>query len=407
MSHVDDGTLHALVDNALDAQERAVVETHLASCGDCARRFAESTAMVRQVVLLLGALDEDEDEDSGAVRIVPSSAPAAVSPDRIVEPKVVRFQFRMRTLRRVALAASVLVVAGVSYSVGRNRDAAPAMERAAVSALSAPAARPVATPGAVQAMPDSYVAAPAPAPAPRLKSPAGPRTEGEPVLADRAAGGSADASSSRKGSASVVAAVAPAEPAASRALSVPLPTVAIAAAARDSIAERRADADARSRESSDALGRVQAQEQARAQQASPASQGPTRIRRGPTEQSGQIVVTGTSGAPQQTSAANVATAKSAAPKPVTIAGYTALEDESLPSITRRRYVSPNGPPIVLLIMKRPTEQKSAPAQELESAFVVYSTNGQSTVRWRARGRNYELQGALGPDSLMKLATLFK
>ncbi len=399
MSHVDDGTLHALVDNALDAQERAVVETHLASCGDCARRFAEATAMARQVMSLLGALDED----AGAVRIVPSSAPAAVSPDRIVEPKVVPLQFRMRTMRRVALAASVLVVAGVSYSVGRNRDAAPATERAAVSALSAPAARPVATPGAVQAMPDSYVAAPTP----RLKSPAGPRTESEPVLADRAAGGSADASNSRKGSASVVAAVAPAEPAAARALSVPLPTVAVAAAARDSIAERRADADARSRESTDALGRVQVQEQARAQQASPASQGPTRIRRGPTEQLGRIVVTGTSSAPQQTSAANVATAKSAAPKPVTIAGYTALEDESLPSITRRRYVSPNGPPIVLLIMKPPTEQKSAPAQELESAFVVYSTNGQSTVRWRARGRNYELQGALGPDSLMKLATLFK
>ena len=404
MSHVDDGTLHALVDNALDAQERAVVETHLASCGDCARRFAESTAMVRQVVSLLGALDED----SGAVRIVPSSAPAAVSPDRIVEPKVVPLQFRMRTLRRVALAASVLVVAGVSYSVGRNRDAAPATERAAVSALSAPAARPVATPGVVEAMPDSYVAAPTP----RLKSPAGPRTESEPVLADRAAGGSADVSNSRKGSASVVAAVAPAEPAALRALSVPLPTVAVAAAARDSIAERRADADARSRESTDALGRVQVQEQARAQQASPASQGPTRIRRGPTEQLGRIVVTGISSAPQQTSAANVATAnvataKSAAPKPVTIAGYTALEDESLPSITRRRYVSPNGPPIVLLIMKPPTEQKSVPAQETESAFVVYSTNGQSTVRWRARGRNYELQGALGPDSLMKLATLFK
>ena len=47
MSHVDDGTLHELVDNALDAPARAEAEAHLAACGECARRFAEATSLAR------------------------------------------------------------------------------------------------------------------------------------------------------------------------------------------------------------------------------------------------------------------------------------------------------------------------------------------------------------------------
>ena len=57
------------------------------------------------------------------------------------------------------------------------------------------------------------------------------------------------------------------------------------------------------------------------------------------------------------STVNVAATKAAAPKAISLAGYTALEDESLPSLTRRRYVSANGTAIVLLIIKPPTEQK--------------------------------------------------
>ena len=40
-------------------------------------------------------------------------------------------------------------------------------------------------------------------------------------------------------------------------------------------------------------------------------------------------------------------------------------------------------------------------------FTVTALEGRSIVRWHARGMDYELQGALPPDSLVKLATQLK
>lgn len=127
MSHVDDGTLTAMVDGEVDALERATLEAHLASCGDCARRFAEATALARQVTSLLTTLDV--------------SAPprrAVPRPDAAPVPQPVTRRASV-TWRRVAVAASVLLVAGVSYEVGRRDDgpAAPAatIESAPVVAM--------------------------------------------------------------------------------------------------------------------------------------------------------------------------------------------------------------------------------------------------------------------------------
>ncbi|MBC7844234.1 MAG: zf-HC2 domain-containing protein [Gemmatimonadaceae bacterium] len=399
MSHVDDGTLHALVDNELDAAERSVVEAHLASCGDCARRFAEATAMARQVVSLLGALDAH----AGAVRIVtPAVAPAVADvapPKARTDATVIPMFSRFRTVRRVAVAASVLVVAGVSYQVGRTRDAAP-NEPAVSMVMADRASRPLVTPSVVDAMPGSDIAESAPAAQQKPRN--GPRNDSEMSPADRpeGAGGGARDEADSKATGSAVAA-----PAAPRAIIVPLPVVSVGESSKDSTTQRRADAEARSRESADALSRVQAQESARAQQAAPAQSGPSRIASQRRMELGQVVVTGV--AATADSSANVADGKAAPAKATPLAGYTALEDESLPSLTRRRYVSANGTPIVLLIIKPPTEQKRTPPPETESSFVVFSTNGTSSVRWRARGRDYELQGPLAPDSLLKLAARLK
>ena len=405
MSHVDDGTLHALVDNELDAAERSAVEAHLVSCGECARRFAEATAMARQVVSLLGALDAD----AGSVRIVkPPMIPVpVVAPDVITntsqDAKVIPIGSRLRTLRRVALAASVLVVAGVSYQVGRTREAAPVSEPSASMVMTDRALRPMATPSVVDAVADSFVAAPAPAARPKSRS--GPRNENEAVVADHPSGAVASSGGARD-EASLKASVPTAAPPASpRALAAPLPAVSIGESTKDSAAQRRTDSDARARESADALSRVQAQEQARAQQGAPAQSGSSRVASQRRMELGQVVVTGM--ATMMDSTVNVAATKAAAPKAISLAGYTALEDESLPSLTRRRYVSANGTAIVLLIIKPPTEQKRSPPPETESSFVVFSTNGTSSVRWRTRGRDYELQGPLAPDSLLKLAARLK
>jgi anti-sigma factor RsiW len=390
MSHVDEGTLHALVDNALAEDERRDVEAHVASCGECARRFAEATAMARQVTALLGALDDV----GGAVRIVAPSGPTVVADGvRIVprETNVMPIRRATFTLRRLAIAASVMLVAGVSYQVGHRGDGA--RERAAMivpvraPALSAPM---VSTPSVVDAPADSYVA-PAP-PAARQRAPAGPRNEAEVATSDRIADYASKKASAEK----------PVTPPAQKAAMQPLPVVSADVAA-DSGEQRRRD----ERSSQDALGRVQAQEQARAQQNSPAPDQASRMRNAPMHL-GQVVVTGVTGAARAASGSAVAAApKPTAPKAVPLAGYATTEEESVPGVTRRRYVSASGAALLLLITQPVVEAKSQAGGTRTPEFVITTDSGRSIVRWHARGLDYELQAPLAPDSLMKLATQLK
>ena len=390
MSHVDEGTLHALVDNALDADERRDVEAHLASCGECARRFAEATAMARQVTTLLGALDDV----GGAIRIVaPSGTPLVADgvtgvPREMSVTPIRRAKF---TLRRVAIAASVLLVAGVSYEVGQRGEGA--RERVSlIVPVRAPAkvVPRVSTPSVVDASADSFVAA-AP-PAVRQRAPAGPRNEAEVATADRA-----DVAAKKSASG---ASESPRAAASVQALARPLPVVA-ADVAVDSTEQRRRDAQS----SQDALGRVQAQEQARAQQGTPASPSQTRIRERQLHLDA-VVVTGMS-APAPAQASNAATSKGGMPKPVVLPGYTATDEQSLPSVTRRTYVSSSGTALLLLITQPVVDRKAQAAGARASEFVVTTESGRSIVRWHARGLDYELQAPLAPDSLMKLATQLK
>ena len=387
MSHVDDGTLHALVDDALDATARLEVEAHLASCGECARRFAEAMAMARQVTTLLGALDDV----GGSVRIVALSvtpaAPAVADPARKVTPIGLRFV----TLRRVAIAASVLVVAGVSYQVGQRGDASRRDTVVLVSTKAPARSAPmVATPSVVDVPADSYVAAPSPSVRQRLSG--GPRTEAEIVSAGRAD------QTPRKSAVDAAAAIAPAAP---PAVSRRLPAVSVDVV-RDSTEQRSREAQA----SSDALGRVQAQEQARAQQGASAPEQRSRLGERPSRLESVVVTSVGASATPQAASGNAAApaAKSRTPKVVPLAGYTAADEESVPGVTRRRYVSSSGTPLLLLITQPLPEVKAQRSQDASSEFIVSTANGRSTVRWHARGLDYELQAPLAPDSLMKLAT---
>jgi hypothetical protein len=95
------------------------------------------------------------------------------------------------------------------------------------------------------------------------------------------------------------------------------------------------------------------------------------------------------------------------PKPGALPGYTATDEQSLPSVTRRTYVSSSGTALLLLITQPVVDSKAQGAGTRASEFVVTTDSGRSIVRWHARGFDYELQALLTPDSLVKLATQIK
>jgi Putative zinc-finger len=389
MSHVDEGTLHALVDDALDDTERAAVEAHLAVCGECARQFAEATAMARQVSTLLEALDAP----APAVRVVSPAPPPVPTPVTPLRPRGV-------TLRRVAMAASLLVVAGVSYRVGTSRPAADVAVMDSAVSRRTTAAPMRAVPSVVEAAPEAFAAAPVPSV--RQRPASGPRSE-------------SDAASPATGAAAAEA------PAAPRAIAMPVPmpapavaeatptqamgrVVAQAGAGRvaDAAADRAEGASQDQRASAGAAptpsqAAVQAALASASQNASqPASPPESRRRMERPLELSQVVVTGASASAE----------KSTAPKATPLAGYVVSEDASTPAVTRRSYVSSSGTAVVLSIVQPVGAPKAARAAA-SSEFIVTTIGGRSTVRWSIGGTEYTLQGALAPDSLVKLATLLK
>jgi hypothetical protein len=203
-------------------------------------------------------------------------------------------------------------------------------------------------------------------------------------------------SPSQSASPSQAQAPAPAQ-AVVQAVAPPVPSTDVTS---ENAAQRRL---ATAREADEAPTRVQAQEQERKGAPAP-TQSRGRVLREPAL--GQVVVTGKSaGAAESGNAA--APAKAPAPKAVALAGYSMTEDSLVAPTTRRRYFSPTGMALELLITPSPAARKESAGQRNAAEFVVTTENGRSIVRWHARGLEYVLEGALTPDSLMKLATQLK
>src|SRR5690242_7330430 len=58
MQHPEEGTIHAWLDGALDAEESARVEQHVAECAACANAVAEARGFVAGASRILAALDD-------------------------------------------------------------------------------------------------------------------------------------------------------------------------------------------------------------------------------------------------------------------------------------------------------------------------------------------------------------
>jgi anti-sigma factor RsiW len=99
MQHLDEGTIHSWLDGALNADETARVEAHVAECPQCAAAVAEARGFIAASSRILTALDN-----------APRGVIPVAAPRKRVDPLVWR------------IAATVLVVAAGTLVVVQNRE---------------------------------------------------------------------------------------------------------------------------------------------------------------------------------------------------------------------------------------------------------------------------------------------
>lgn len=126
MPHLDEGTLHALLDGEIPSAELAPIQAHLGGCAECRARLAEEQDLLAESDRLIEVLE------------LPEAAPAVVP---------VRKAPRRVWPTRLAWAATVVLAAGLGYSArGGPLEPAPAPSRD--SGVEFRAAEPVAAPPA-------------------------------------------------------------------------------------------------------------------------------------------------------------------------------------------------------------------------------------------------------------------
>lgn len=99
MQHLDEGTIHAWLDGALDAEEAARAEQHVAACAECAAAVAEARGLSAGATRILAALD---------------NVPAGVIPRATTHRSRSLWNVLHLTPGRAAAAALVFVAAGTA-----------------------------------------------------------------------------------------------------------------------------------------------------------------------------------------------------------------------------------------------------------------------------------------------------
>lgn len=145
--HLDEGTIHAWLDGALDAEEAARVERHAAECRTCAADVAEARGLVAGASRILTALD-----------VVPAGVvPKAGAAGGATRAKRTRSLWATLHLTpaRAAAAAVVVLAAGTALVLRNTPNAArPAIKLADYPRDSAVTFRPAA-PLATSSVPDT------------------------------------------------------------------------------------------------------------------------------------------------------------------------------------------------------------------------------------------------------------
>lgn len=199
MNHLDEGTIHAWLDGALDADQSRDIERHVVECPACRDAVLEARGLIAGASRILTALDD---------------LPAGVTPRRAEAP---RRQWRAAPWVTGIAAAMILAVGLTTWnrsaafygvdrvpsqpvSVQREQSAPATIATEATPLATSLATPPVADSAGNQASPSQTVAAPRRAERPEtMDASARARTETrtiEPIQAKRAAAGGAPAGAS-------------------------------------------------------------------------------------------------------------------------------------------------------------------------------------------------------------------
>lgn len=162
MNHLDEGTIHAWLDGALDATQARDIEAHVATCATCAAAVAEARGFIAGSSRILSALDD---------------VPAGVTPRRAPVPA----RRRWRAAPWVTgIAAALMLAVGVTTwnRKGAEMASSPATvqhQPADIVPETALRAQSTPVPSAARPQPPAVIgtaAAPAPAPVVGAQGPA-------------------------------------------------------------------------------------------------------------------------------------------------------------------------------------------------------------------------------------------
>ncbi len=154
MPHVDESTLHALLDGELAPQEAAEVRVHFATCASCAARLAEARQLLAETERLVSALELPGGTEQAGARGAAAGRPAdprplAAAPSAVADAGLPPFQrmppppldpvvlipenptireVRRGRLRLMGWAAGFLVVVGAGFLGVANFQRAPRSE---------------------------------------------------------------------------------------------------------------------------------------------------------------------------------------------------------------------------------------------------------------------------------------
>jgi hypothetical protein len=146
--HLDEGTIHAWLDDALPPAEAARIAEHVRGCAECSARVAEARGLIAGASRIVGALDDvpGGSRPAWSQEPVAGGAPvqaAVAAPARAEDASLWR---RLRvTPTRAAIAATLIVAVGITLT--RQRVAIDTSQTASRTA-SAPMGEPVRAPSA-------------------------------------------------------------------------------------------------------------------------------------------------------------------------------------------------------------------------------------------------------------------